>query len=178
MLEVQHIRNEFSEISKRLAKRGKSFEADLNLVLELDDERKHCQTELDQLLASMNTISAEIGDLFKAGKRSEADVLKAKTTEIKEQSKLLDAKLKDVITALTDVLTRIPNAPHGQVPNGKTPEENEVVLSHGVFPKLTYKLPHWDLCDKYDLIDFELGVKITGAGFRCIKVRAQDFKER
>ncbi|MFT5723675.1 MAG: seryl-tRNA synthetase [Bacteroidia bacterium] len=169
MLQVQQVRTEFNEINDRLSKRGKSFEADLKQVLELDDKRKQTQTELDHLLASMNSISKDIGDLFKAGKREEAEKLKTKTVEIKEQSKSLEIQLKDGITALTDVLTRIPNAPHSSVPAGKTPEDNEIILSHGEFPTLDHKVPHWDLCEKFDLIDFELGVKITGAGFPVYK---------
>ena len=169
MLQVQEIRNAFDDISNRLAKRGKRFDQELNDVVALDDKRKHTQTELDSLLASLNAISKEIGDCFKAGKRDEADALKAKTVEIKEQTKQLESELREAIDALTDALTQIPNAPHDSVPTGKTPEENEIILSHGSEPSLTSNKPHWELCEQYDLIDFELGVKVTGAGFPVYK---------
>lgn len=169
MLQVQEIRNAFDDISSRLAKRGKRFDQELNDVVALDDKRKHTQTELDSLLASLNAISKEIGDCFKAGKRDEADALKAKTVEIKEQTKQLESELREAIDALTDALTQIPNAPHDSVPTGKTPEENEIILSHGSEPSLTTNKPHWELCEQYDLIDFELGVKVTGAGFPVYK---------
>lgn len=169
MLQVQEIRNAFDDISSRLAKRGKRFDQELNDVVALDDKRKHTQTELDSLLASLNAISKEIGDCFKAGKRDEADALKAKTVEIKEQTKQLESELREAIDALTDALTQIPNAPHDSVPTGKTPEENEIILSHGSEPSLTSNKPHWELCEQYDLIDFELGVKVTGAGFPVYK---------
>ncbi len=169
MLEVQHIREDFEGINGRLSKRGKSFEDALNKVLELDDQRKQTQTTLDGMLAEMNAISKEIGICFKSGKRDEAEALKAKTVEIKESSKQLENTLKETIEELTNALTQIPNAPHDSVPNGKTPEENEIVLSHGDMPELAHKLPHWELAEKYDLIDFELGVKITGAGFPVYK---------
>jgi len=169
MLQVQEIRNAFDDISSRLAKRGKRFDQELNDVVALDDKRKHTQTELDSLLASLNAISKEIGDCFKAGKRDEAEALKAKTLEIKEQTKQLESELREAIDALTDALTQIPNAPHDSVPTGKTPEENEIILSHGSEPSLTTNKPHWELCEQYDLIDFELGVKVTGAGFPVYK---------
>ena len=169
MLQVQEIRNAFDDISSRLAKRGKRFDQELNDVVALDDKRKHTQTELDSLLASLNAISKEIGDCFKAGKRDEAEALKAKTVEIKEQTKQLESELREAIDALTDALTQIPNAPHDSVPTGKTPEENEIILSHGSEPSLTTNKPHWELCEQYDLIDFELGVKVTGAGFPVYK---------
>lgn len=169
MLQVQEIRNSFDDISNRLAKRGKRFDDALNHVVALDDSRKQTQTELDNLLASLNAISKEIGDCFKSGRREEAEVLKAKTVEIKEQSKGLENDLRTAINNLTDALTQIPNAPHDSVPEGKTPEENEVVLWHGTMPDLKFSKPHWELCEQFDLIDFELGVKITGAGFPVYK---------
>ena len=117
------------------------------------------------MLASLNVISKEIGDFFKSGKREEAEKLKSKTVEIKEQTKALELKLKDSVEHLTDALTHIPNAPCSAVPNGKTPEDNEIIFTHGAEPVLEQSKPHWDLCEEYDLIDFELGVKIAGAGF-------------
>jgi seryl-tRNA synthetase len=169
MLQTQQIRANFDAINQRLAKRGKSFEAELKQVIELDDQRKATQTELDGSLAEMNSISKQIGICFKEGKREEAEALKAKTADIKEKSKELEAKLKDVMGQLRDALTHIPNAPHNDVKEGITPEDNEIVLTYGEQPELSNNLPHWELAEKYDLIDFELGVKVTGAGFPVYK---------
>lgn len=169
MLQIQEIRNRFDEINSRLSKRGKSFEAELKKAVALDDERKNTQTELDSLLAEMNSISKEIGICFKEGRRDEAEQLKSRTTEIKESSKELEARLKEVKDELTTHLTHIPNAPHESVPEGRTPEDNEVVLTYGDLPVLEQSLPHWELTEKYNLIDFELGVKVTGAGFPVYK---------
>ncbi|MBO6515946.1 MAG: serine--tRNA ligase [Bacteroidia bacterium] len=169
MLQIQQIRADFDAIKMRLAKRGKGFEAELARAIELDDKRKSTQTELDGSLAENNSISKEIGIRYKEGKREEAEALKAKTAEIKERSKNLEADLKAVQEELRQLLTQIPNAPHSSVPEGKTPEDNEVILTHGVAPELSSKLPHWELAAKYDLIDFELGVKVTGAGFPVYK---------
>lgn len=169
MLQVPEIRNSFDELNSRLAKRGQSFENALKNVVAIDDKRKQTQTELDSLLANLNAISKEIGECFKSGKRDEAEALKAKTVEIKEQSKSLENDLREIVSELTDALTLIPNAPHQSVPVGKTPEENEIVLTHGNMPSLSQSKPHWELCEQYDLIDFELGVKVTGAGFPVYK---------
>lgn len=169
MLQVQDIRNDFDGINTRLAKRGKSFENELNQVIALDDKRKQTQTSLDNLLANLNTVSKQIGECFKSGNREEAEKLKAQTVEIKDQSKALEVDLKQAITDLTDVLTQIPNVPSTLVPAGKTPEDNEIVFTHGEMPELKHNKPHWELCEQYDLIDFELGVKVTGAGFPVYK---------
>ncbi len=169
MLQIQQIRADFDTINNRLSKRGKDFEAELKNALQLDDKRKSTQTELDSSLAEMNAISKQIGICFKEGKREEAEALKAKTADIKENSKNLETVLKAVVEDLTSALTQIPNAPHSSVPTGKTPEDNEIIHTHGELPQLDQKLPHWELTDKYDLIDFELGVKVTGAGFPVYK---------
>jgi seryl-tRNA synthetase len=117
MLQVQDIRNDFDGINTRLAKRGKSFENELNQVIALDDKRKQTQTSLDNLLANLNTVSKQIGECFKSGNREEAEKLKAQTVEIKDQSKALEVDLKQAITDLTDVLTQIPNVPSTLVRN-------------------------------------------------------------
>lgn len=169
MLQIQQIRSDFEGINNRLAKRGKSFENELKQAIALDDKRKAAQTTLDSSLAEMNSISKQIGICFKEGKREEAEQLKAQTAEIKENSKILETKLKSVVEELDHLLTQIPNAPHGSVPTGKSVDDNEIVLTHGEMPKLTQNLPHWELTEKYDLIDFELGVKVTGAGFPVYK---------
>lgn len=170
MLEIIAIRNNAEEIKQRLA--VKNFK-ELNLIdeaLAADEKRRAIQTKLDENLSKQNTIAKEIGDLFKQGKKEEADKKKTETVELKDSSKQFETDLAKTEEELKDILVRIPNAPHKSVPVGKTPEENEVVKSVGEIPTL-YEgaLPHWDLAKKYDLFDLELGVKITGAGFPVYK---------
>ena len=170
MLEMIAIRNNAEEIKQRLA--VKNFK-ELNLIdeaLSLDEKRRAIQTKLDENLSKQNVIAKEIGDLFKQGKREEADKKKTETVELKESSKQFETDLAKTEEELKDILVRIPNTPHKSVPVGKTPEENEVVKSVGEIPRLHEgALPHWDLAKKYDLFDLELGVKITGAGFPVYK---------
>lgn len=169
MLLIQDIRSRFDEIKARLNKRGKDFDALLNQAIEADDTRKQVQTKLDALLAEMNSISKEIGVMFKNGQREEAEALKQKTVAIKEESKGLEEELKAAEDAVYNCLTQIPNAPHDSVPAGKNETDNIVMSEHGEKPALNQKLPHWELAAKYDIIDFELGVKLTGAGFPVYK---------
>jgi seryl-tRNA synthetase len=122
------------------------------------------------VLAESNQLSESIGKLFKSGKASEAEPLKAKSGELKEKSKELNEKLHEVANELESLLYQVPNTPNEIVPEGKTPEENEVVFSKGEIPSLHADAkPHWELASEYDLIDFELGVKISGAGFPVYK---------
>ncbi len=165
MLLVQEIRANKDTIIARLNKRGTDFTALVESAINLDDKRKSTQLQLDKTLAESNKISKEIGQLFAQGKRDEANEKKAKTSELKEASKILDETLKQTNAELLDVLYQIPNAPSNEVPAGKSEADNKIVLEFGEKPNLTQKLPHWELCEKYNLIDFELGVKITGAGF-------------
>jgi len=165
MLLIQDIRADKEGIIARLAKRGVDFSDLVNEALSLDDKRKSTQSELDEVLAESNKISKEIGKLFAQKKIEEANQLKAKSPELKAKSTKLGEELKIVETKLLDVLYQIPNAPGEAVPAGKSEADNKVVLEHGDKPNLTQNLPHWELCEKYNLIDFELGVKITGAGF-------------
>jgi seryl-tRNA synthetase len=166
MLEIIAIRSNAEEIKQRLA--VKNFK-ELNLideVLAADEKRRAIQTKLDENLAKQNAIAKEIGDLFKQGKKDEADTKKAETALLKEQSKQLDSALQQTEEEIRQILVTIPNTPHTSVPAGKTPEENEVVKQVGKIPTLhAGAQPHWDLAKKYDLFDLELGVKITGAGF-------------
>jgi seryl-tRNA synthetase len=125
---------------------------------------------LDENLNKQNIIAKEIGELFKQGKKAEADARKQDSASLKEQSKELEAELAKNEDALKDILVRIPNTPHKSVPVGKTPEDNEVVKQVGEIPMLhAAAQPHWDLAKKFDLFDLELGVKITGAGFPVYK---------
>jgi len=165
MLLIQDIRADKEGIIARLAKRGKDFTDLVNQALTLDDKRKSTQVELDTILAESNKIAKEIGQLYAAKKMEEANAMKAKTVVLKEQSSTLSEQLKSVEADLLEVLYQIPNAPGAAVPAGKSEADNKIIFEYGEKPKLTQNLPHWELCEKYNLIDFELGVKITGAGF-------------
>ena len=165
MLLIQDIRADKEGIIARLAKRGQDFTDLVNEALTLDDKRKSTQSEMDDTLSESNKISKEIGQLFAQKKIEEANAMKAKTVVLKEKSNALGEQLKATESELLDVLYQIPNAPGAAVPAGKSEADNKIVLEHGEKPNLTQKLPHWELCEKYNLIDFELGVKITGAGF-------------
>lgn len=165
MLLIQDIRANREAILARLAKRGVDFTDLVNQAITLDDNRRSTQVELDNTLAASNKISKEIGQLFAQKKIEEANAKKAETGELKAKSNELNESLKSISDELYDVLYQIPNVPSEAVPAGKSEADNKVVLEHGDKPNLTQNLPHWELCEKYDLIDFELGVKITGAGF-------------
>lgn len=170
MLQLQQIREHKDHSIEALKKRNLDAEPLLNQVLELDEKRRATQTELDQTLAESNRLSKEIGMLFKSGKAAEANELKAKTGELKEASKQLGEDLNTIAAELQEILYKIPNIPNALVPAGSSEDDNEEVFREGNIPKLTAgALPHWELAKKYDLIDFELGVKVTGAGFPVYK---------
>ncbi|MBK8660043.1 MAG: serine--tRNA ligase [Bacteroidetes bacterium] len=170
MLEITYVRQNPEDVKKRLA--VKHF-AELHLVDELlviDETRRQTQKVLDDNLARQNAIAKEIGDLFKQGKKAEAENKKAEVAQLKEDSKSLEVKLADAEQDMRNILVRIPNLPNPQVPEGKIPEHNVVVKQVGEIPALAEgALEHWDLAKKYDLFDLELGVKITGAGFPVYK---------
>ena len=171
MLQVAVIREKQEEIIAGLAKRN-SLDARERVasILSLDDSRRKTQTELDQLLSRANQIAREIGDLFKAGKASEAGVLKAETAEIKDKSKELEQQLASQEQAILEILYTLPSVPNERIPFGTGPADNVVAEENGSIPVLHEgALPHWDLAKKYDIIDFELGVKVTGAGFPFYK---------
>jgi seryl-tRNA synthetase len=166
MLTLQAIRNNTQEIIDRLAKRGHDRSADINEVLRLDEQKRASQTSLEQKLAASNNTAKEIGDLFKAGKKDEADARKEESGVLKEQIKTLETELAELEEQLKQKMYEIPNAPSEQVKYGKTPEENETVFEWGTEPLIPADAkPHWDLTTQYKLVDFELGNKITGAGF-------------
>ncbi len=170
MLTLKYITENTAEVISRLAKKNFDGNAIIAQVIELDGGRKTTQTLLDSTSAEMNNLSKEIGMLFKQGKTAEADAAKAKTTQLKESIKTLDDKLSDIESQLNSLLVQIPNLPHESVPAGKHAEDNIVERTGGEMPKLCENaVPHWDLAKKYDLIDFELGVKISGAGFPVYK---------
>lgn len=166
MLQVPYLRENTEKALSGLAKRNKDFSATVQSIISVDESRRKLQNELDNLLAESNKISKTIGDLFKEGKREEADGMKVRTTEIKEECKGIETNLSQLEEELKQLLYQVPNVPHESVVFGKGAEENEVVYSSGDITALgESKLPHWELCEKHKLIDFELGVKITGAGF-------------
>jgi seryl-tRNA synthetase len=170
MLQLHALRDEKDEIIIALNKRNIDASSLLDHVLRLDEKRRATQTRLDNILAKSNKLSKEIGELFKSGKAQEANVLKEKTGALKEESKKLGDDLNTTTEELQNVLYQIPNVPHESVPSGSSEDDNEEVFKEGDIPVLnTDALPHWELANKYDIIDFELGVKITGAGFPVYK---------
>ncbi|WP_421810635.1 serine--tRNA ligase [Flagellimonas sp.] len=170
MLQLHTIRENKESIITALQKRNIDAEPMLSKIIELDEKRRSIQTELDATLAESNKLSKEIGMLFKSGKAQEANVLKEKTAGLKETSKQLGDDLNAAAAALQDQLYQIPNVPHESVPAGNTDEDNEEIFREGDIPVLEEgALPHWELAKKYNIIDFELGVKVTGAGFPVYK---------
>lgn len=171
MLQVNFIRDNFEQALKGLNKRNfPKAEDALSQVLDLDKKRKETQTERDQLQAESNTISRQIGTLMKSGQKEEAEVVRARTADIKSQIKTLENDYDRLEAELKDLLYTLPNIPHESVPAGVSAEDNEIMLENGVVPTLyDGNQPHWELIKRYDIIDFELGVKITGAGFPVYK---------
>lgn len=170
MLQLQYIRDHKEAIIEALDKRTIDAKPMLDRVLELDSNRRKTQTQLDESSARMNQLSKEIGGLYKSGKAAEAEALKEETASLKQQIKELTDQLNDFVDSLNNELYQIPNVPHQSVVKGNSEEENEIVLNEGELPTLGEDaLPHWELAKKYDLIDFELGVKIAGAGFPVYK---------
>ena len=170
MLTLNYIRQNKDNAIKRLAIKNFDAKEIIDLVITKDDIRKSTQNELDTILSESNRLAKEIGEFFKNGEKNKAELAKNKTAELKIKSKKLNTKLATINSELTDLLVQIPNIPHESVPSGKSAEDNKEVFKHGELPSLgKFNLPHWDLAKKYDLIDFELGNKITGAGFPVYK---------
>ena len=171
MLQLQQIKENTSDIIERLKiKNVQNVEARIDEILKLDEQRRSLQQRADAVKAEQNAIAKEIGMLFKQGKREEAEEKKARTTQLKVEEKELSEQQSAVENELNAKLISLPNAPHITVPRGKTEADNVVVGEFGTKPNLgPDALPHWDLCAKYDIVDFELGNKITGAGFPVYK---------
>ncbi|WP_435261085.1 serine--tRNA ligase [Tenacibaculum sp. nBUS_03] len=171
MLQVQFIRENKQTVLEGLAKRSfANAQTIIEEVLSTDETRRSTQVLLDNILAESNKLSKEIGNLFKSGETQKANLLKEKTGQLKEQSKVLTEKLTKATNELQELLYQIPNIPHASVVAGKSEEDNEEVFSEGNIPNLNDNaLPHWELAKKYDIIDFDLGAKITGAGFPVYK---------
>jgi seryl-tRNA synthetase len=170
MLQTVFIRENREKVIQALAKRNFDASSLVDEVIALDEKRRATQVELDTVLSESNKLSKDIGELMKAGEKAKAALIKEKTVQFKEKSKELTDTLNAVSEELTNALYKLPNTPADIVPAGKTPEENLEVEREGDIPVLHEgALPHWELAKKYDIIDFELGVKIAGAGFPVYK---------
>lgn len=170
MLQLQTIRENKDEVIRRLAKKNFDGPKFINEIARLDSERRKVLTDLESVKAESNALARQIGELMKSGKKAEAEEVKAKTSTLKENEKKFQEALDQLEKDQFDLLVQVPNLPNEAVPPGKTPQDNKEVFAHGEIPKLHDKaVPHWDLAAKYDLIDFELGVKLTGAGFPVYK---------
>lgn len=170
MLSIQDIRQNSDDIVKRLTKRGLDVKDAIDNILLLDNDSRSIRTELEQTQSESNQAASQIGQLMREGKKEEAEQIKAKTSVWKQSIKELQAKVDEKETELQKAILGLPNTPHDSVPSGKDSEDNLEVLLHGDKSKIHEgALPHWELAKKYDIIDFDLGVKVTGAGFPVYK---------
>ncbi|MBK8585129.1 MAG: serine--tRNA ligase [Bacteroidetes bacterium] len=170
MIQITTIREKSDFVIERLAVKNFDAKAIVADILKLDENRRKMQSELDELLFQQNTLAKQVGDLYKSGKKAEGDDLKNKSGALKESSAALQIQLNELEERLNLEMVKLPNIPSSKVPKGKTPEDNEVVHQEGTIPELhAGAVPHWELTTKYDIIDFELGVKLTGAGFPVYK---------
>lgn len=170
MLTLKTINDNPNEVIDRLRKRNFDAENMINEVLSLDEKRRNAQTQLDNTLAEVNSISRTIGNYFKEGKKEEAEKSRKEVAKLKELTKQYESDLASSEKKIQDILVNIPNIPHESVPEGKGADDNLIERSGGEFPSLPEgSEPHWELAKKYDIIDFELGVKIAGAGFPVYK---------
>lgn len=170
MLQLNYIREHRDTVVERLGVKNFPNVGMVDEIIALDENRRSIQGESDALAAEANTAAKQIGELMRQGKKEEAEAAKSKSAGYKEQIKALQEQLEGVEQELNDKLIQLPNLPHTSVPAGSTAEDNEVAFEHGVIPHLAEDaLPHWELAAKYDIIDFELGTKITGAGFPLYK---------
>jgi seryl-tRNA synthetase len=170
MLQVSNIRAHKEGYIQALKKRNFNAEDVFEEILTLDESRRSTQTQLDETLAESNQLSKEIGMLFKSGEQQKANILKEKTSQLKEKSRELSDNFSETVEKLEQLLYTVPNIPNDLVPAGTTEDDNEEIFNEGDIPVLAEgSLPHWELAKKYDIIDFELGNKITGAGFPVYK---------
>jgi seryl-tRNA synthetase len=170
MLPLAYLRGEPEKIKKGLAKRNFPQPELIDQLLESDQKRRKIQSQLDETLSKSNQLAKEIGTLFKSGQIKKANALKSQTADLKTAGKVLQEELQNIEVSLLSLRTQIPNVPDESVPSGSSEHDNEEVFSAGVIPNLEDNaLPHWELATQYDLIDFDLGSKITGAGFPVYK---------
>lgn len=170
MIPILKIRNERERVERGLKKKNFGQLELLDEIILQDDKRKDIQRQLDDILAQSNSISKQIAQYFQEGKKAEAEAAKLESSGLKERTQQLSDELKSIEKTILEIHVLLPNVPHDNVPEGKTPEENVTVKTGGAMPVLTGSaLPHWELAKKYDIIDFDLGVKLTGAGFPVYK---------
>jgi seryl-tRNA synthetase len=177
MLLISNIRQNKDEIIARLAIRGIDATNMIQEILSIDEAARQSRTKMEQNQALGNQLSAKVGSLFKEGKKDEAEVIRAESVRLKDELKALEKEVEEKEEALKNLIIGLPNTPNLSVPHGKDAEDNFVVLEHGNKVNLPVgALPHWELASKYDIIDFELGVKITGAGFPVYKGKGAIFQ--
>ena len=169
MLKTSFIIENKETVIKSLKKRNFKSEALIDELISLDNQRKEVQIDYESKLSKSNSISKTIGQLFKDGNKEETIGLKEESLKIKQETKLLSEKLNDIKNKINNILYQIPNIPHDKVPSGNTPEDNVVIFNSEFTVDTEAKHPHWELAEKYDIIDFELGNKITGSGFPVYK---------
>ncbi|MFD1256823.1 serine--tRNA ligase [Mucilaginibacter terrae] len=170
MLQVSYIRDNREQVLERLAVKNFKQPELIDVIIQLDDSRKQTQNRLDSTLAEANAAAKRVGELMRTGQKAEAEQLKSQTGTWKEDIKQLNEQLNSIELELQQKIVVLPNLPHSSVPKGVSAEDNETVLENGEKPHLPENaLPHWELATKYNIIDFELGVKITGAGFPVYK---------
>lgn len=177
MIQLSTIRNQADEVIERLAIRGLDVQETVGKILNADKAARECRSEMETLQNRSNTISKEIGELMRKGEKAQAETLKTESTGIKDMLKDLESRVETLESEVKALLVTLPNAPSRTVPKGKDAADNHTVLVYGEKPGLPANaLPHWELAKKYDLIDFELGVKITGAGFPVYKGKGAKFQ--
>ena len=169
MLNIKLLRDDPRFVQERLLVKNFDASVIIDTILEYDLKRRNIQTELDSILSGQNTMAKEIGQLMKSGDREKAEALKSKVASLKERSKELEGEMDKFSQLLNELLVQLPNLPHSSVPSGKSAQDNEIVREGGEMPDLQENMPHWELAKKYDIIDFDLGVKLTGAGFPVYK---------
>ncbi|MEP7128218.1 MAG: serine--tRNA ligase, partial [Chitinophagales bacterium] len=170
MLTLHYLRSNTELAVTRLAKKHFDAKESIEKIISIDADRRQTQAQLDQLLSQSNVLSKEIGQLFAQGKKETAEEKRSQSIQYRDEAKKLEEKLKSHEEELQQVLVRLPNLPSDLVPEGRTPEDNVVVREGGVMPLLPENAkPHWELTSKYDIIDFETGNKVTGAGFPFYK---------
>ena len=169
MLQVEFIKDNFSKVIDSLLKRNKDYSSDLKKIIDFNESRKKQQTNLDTLLSKVNTLSKQIGELFKNGKVDEANELKKEVEKIKPEIKLLQELLNSNNKDLQELLCSIPNVPNELVKKGSDENDNEIIFESTFKVNDEKLLEHWELCEKFDIVDFELGNKVTGSGFPVYK---------
>ena len=169
MLQVDFIKDNFSKVIDSLKKRNKDYSSDLKKIIDFNESRKKQQTNLDTLLSKVNTLSKQIGELFKNGKVDEANQLKKEVEKIKPEIKLLQELLNSNNKDLQELLCSIPNVPNELVKKGSDENDNEIIFESTFKVNDEKLLEHWELCEKFDIVDFELGNKVTGSGFPVYK---------